>query len=712
MIPLIGYVDQLSGRPGDTLSFMVSSQCTENFDVQLLKIVCADPNPAGPGIIQHEVSSTINASYPSRNQAFYPGSYATTKDEITISADGSFTLSATIFPTAPGHTEQTIISIGQAALYIDKQGYLAGRIEDSVVSLKTPIQKNNWYCNLELSFNANQGILTLHQPGNNCQGKSISSQTASLKINKTINAVNGPVTIAAYLENGLNSQHFNGKIEAPSIHNGFEKSSRKILAKWDFSSDISSTNAADVGPNSYHAELINYPTRGVTGSNWNGEEMCWRHAPSQYAAIHFHDDDIYDFGWTHDFQLKIPEDMPSGVYAARVRCEEYEDTIVFFVCPAKNKRTADICVLVSTYTYIVYGNHARPDFDESWNQKSRNWNAYPFNPAQHKEYGLSTYNLHSDGSGICHASHLRPLLNLRPAYITFGQTSCSGLRHFPADTHLFAWLEAKGYSFDILTDRELNDEGVNAIADYKVVTTVTHPEYHTPALLDCLYKYRNQGGGLIYLGGNGFYWRIALHQENPGVLEIRRGEGGIRAWASEPGEYYNAFDGGYGGLWRRNARPPQQLVGVGFSAQGQFTAAAYQRKIAQQEPPSAEWIFSGIKDQIIGDFGLCGGAAAGFELDRVDFNLGSPKDIEIVASSNGHDESFIVVPEEQLTHITNWPGEPVENLLKADMVYFVTESGGQVFSTGSITFCGSLPHNNFNNNVSTLLNNVMNKFLS
>jgi hypothetical protein len=44
-------------------------------------------------------------------------------------------------------------------------------------------------------------------------------------------------------------------------------------------------------------------------------------------------------------------------------------------------------------------------------------------------------------------------------------------------------------------------------------------------------------------------------------LEIRRGEGGIRAWASEPGEYYHQLDGQYGGLWRRCGRPPASLNG-------------------------------------------------------------------------------------------------------------------------------------------------------
>ena len=46
------------------------------------------------------------------------------------------------------------------------------------------------------------------------------------------------------------------------------------------------------------------------------------------------------------------------------------------------------------------------------------------------------------------------------------------------------------------------------------------------------------------------------------------------------------------------------------------------------------------------------------------------------------------------------------------MVYYETPSGGAVFSTGSITFCGSLPWNNFDNNISTLLENVLRHFLA
>lgn len=266
-----------------------------------------------------------------------------------------------------------------------------------------------------------------------------------------------------------------------------------------------------------------------------------------------------------------------------------------------------------------------------------------------------------------------------------------------------------GHDYDVITDEDLDDEGVELIAPYKAVLTTSHPEYHTAGTLDALAAYTKWGGRLVYLGGNGFYWRVARHRDQPGVLEIRRGEGGIRAWAAEPGEYYNAFDGSYGGLWRRNDRHPQKLCGVGFSAQGLFEGGHCRRR-PEADDPRAAWIFEGVDSEILGDFGLSGGGAAGFELDRADRALGTPAHALVVASSEGHGQSFVVVPEELLTHLHTLSGEPGERLIRADMTYFETQNGGAVFSVGSITFCGSLSHNGYQNDISRILDNVVWRF--
>jgi N,N-dimethylformamidase len=123
------------------------------------------------------------------------------------------------------------------------------------------------------------------------------------------------------------------------------------------------------------------------------------------------------------------------------------------------------------------------------------------------------------------------------------------------------------------------------------------------------------------------------------------------------------------------------------------------------------WIFEGVADEILGNFGCSGGGAAGFELDRADTRLGTPAHALVLASSEGHNpQNFILVHEEQLGMVTTWPGVPAAQLLRADMVYFETPNGGAVFSVGSITFCGSLAHNRYNNNISRIVNNVLTRF--
>jgi N,N-dimethylformamidase len=70
------------------------------------------------------------------------------------------------------------------------------------------------------------------------------------------------------------------------------------------------------------------------------------------------------------------------------------------------------------------------------------------------------------------------------------------------------------------------------------------------------------------------------------------------------------------------------------------------------------------------------------------------------------------VLEELLSHLATATGERPKALIRAEIVCFETVAGGVVFSTGSITFCGSLSHNNYDNNVSRMLENVLRRFAS
>jgi N,N-dimethylformamidase len=314
--------------------------------------------------------------------------------------------------------------------------------------------------------------------------------------------------------------------------------------------------------------------------------------------------------------------------------------------------------------------------------------------------GLSTYDLHGDGSGVCHSSRLRPILNMRPK---------GELWQFNADTHITDWLAAKGLDCDIITDEDLEREGLDCLKPYRCILTGTHPEYYSLKMLDAVQDYTDRGGRLVYLGANGFYWRIAWHPALPGVIEHRRSEDGMRAWTTQAGESYMAFTGEYSGLWRRNGRPPNMLVGTGFSAQGFDVASHFDRKPGSRDPRAA-FIFEGVTEERIGDFGSIGGGAAGWELDRADFALGTPPHALIVATADDFPASYHWVNEE-LNHTHSAVNGDTCPMIKADMVFFETPQGGGVFSVSSISWAGALAHNGYDNNVSRITENVVRRFL-
>jgi N,N-dimethylformamidase len=486
-----------------------------------------------------------------------------------------------------------------------------------------------------------------------------------------------------------------------------------ILAAWDFSADISSARVTDTSKNQLHGRTINVPARAVTGPNWTGGTVNYREAPREYGAIHFHEDDLEDAGWEPDFEWEIPAGLRSGVYAVRLTAGECEDHIPFFVRAAKGTASARVALLLPTLTYLAYANeHLQFNIDLGKpGVIGRSISPDPLDIclAAHPEWGLSFYDLHADGSGNVYSTRLRPIVNLRPKYRMWLLGSPRGLS---ADLYLVDWLEQKGFAFDVLTDEDLHHEGYEVLSRYRAVITGTHPEYSTANMLDGLESYVRSGGQLLYLGGNGFYWVTAVDPERPHIFELRRGHAGTRSWEPAPGECYHSTTGETGGLWRHRGRPPNALVGIGFAAMGWDTTPYGYQRLPGSFDKRARFIFEGIGDQeIIGEFGLVMGGAAGDELDRVDYKLGTPPHCLLLASSGPHGKYYVPVIED-FAQITPSTMEDCRANVRADMTYFETPKGGAVFSVGSISWAGSLSHNNYQNNVSRITENVLRKFLS
>jgi len=743
MKKILGYSDKISVRPGETISFMVSSIEGTAFEASIIRVIHGDTNPKGPGFRYESVATPVDGSYAGRLQEALAGSYVVVPDHRVLAALKSFTVQAMIWPTTPGQGAQTLVARwdeGRKAGFIlglDEAGCACLTLGDGKGGVKTvssgkPVVAREWYL-AAASWDAASGTVTVHQIPRVAYGKTDDEATVTAQPGVAAGTVAGPLLMAAHPVGAVGSRlrtagHYNGKIDSPALtaavldRLGIELNlsgrlpdalKAAVAARWDFSRGITGETVFDASPNLLHGETVNLPVRAMKGHNWTGRTLCWEHAPEEYGAIHFHDDDLYDCGWEVDFTLTVPDGLKSGLYAAHVRLPDgQEDFMPFVIRAPRGKPGSKAVFLVPTASYMAYANEHMPtDAPLAELLTGQVAVLYPNDVflAENRNFGGSCYDVHSDGSGICYTSRLRPILNMRPNYQSWLGGFGSSLWQFNADTHITDWLEAKGYAFDCITDEDLHYEGVEALDGYDVVMTGTHPEYHSLEMWDAMDAFKKRGGRLMYLGANGWYWRVAYHPSKPGVLEVRRNEDGIRAWAAEPGEYYHSFTGEYGGLWRRNARPPQMMAGTGFTAQG-FDISSYYRRQPGAEDPRAAFVFEGVADEIIGDFGLIGDGAAGLELDRADRLLGTPPNALVLASSENHTDIYLVVCEEILI---NYPGQGGQEspLVRADMVFYETPAGGAVFSTSSIAWAGSLSHNGYDNNVSRITENVLKRFL-
>jgi transposase len=81
-----------------------------------------------------------------------------------------------------------------------------------------------------------------------------------------------------------------------------------------------------------------------------------------------------------------------------------------------------------------------------------------------------------------------------------------------------------------------------------------------------------------------------------------------------------------------------------------------------------------------------------------------------LASSGGRSPTMMLVNEEFGVVPPNLGGD-VNPRVKADLAFGETPSSGALFCTSSIAWCGSLSHNSYDNNISRITANVLDRFL-
>ncbi|MDA0923065.1 MAG: hypothetical protein O3A97_00570 [Proteobacteria bacterium] len=700
---LLGYCQPLATTPGAPVDLKISSNGPENCSVEILRVICADIDPNGPGQ-QFEPQGWGRAeALPVRVQPVVAGSYGLARKSPDLPEGAELGFGCLIHPTLPGNGKaQTLCHWGPLWVGLDGAGRLMASLGDAVVLLPKPVLRRCWY-RLKLTAGANQLTLQAdllapvagHPASQSAEAPLALSQRPGQDDRLLLGAALGGLHEGRLLAR----DSYNGKIEAPEFHLGQAPSP---LAAWDFAQDQCGTLVKDMH-GACDLELFNTPMRGATGHLWDGSSESWIQTPEQYAAIHFHDDDMTDCQWQTNLTLSPPADARTGFYVARLRAPGIASDVPFFISARPGAPRSRLLVLAPTATYLSYANtHIKFD-----SHNTENLYEAPMALSEdelylniHRELGLSHYDTHADDSGVVYASERRPMLNMRPGLYTFNYIN---------DTHVLKWLEMQGQPYDLATDPDLHRHGRSLLDGYDVVMTLSHPEYWSTPMWDALDGWQEAGGRHMYLGGNGFYWRIAWSDAHPCVIENRRGISGVRTWEGEPGEHHLSFTGEPGGLWRSHGRAPQRLVGNGFSST-LFVRSTWFRRTKAGHHPRHGFIFRGVNDDVIGDFGYRGGGAVGLEIDRWDPDLGSPRNSVVLATSEAETAGTLLSGEEYITTTRALDGKQNARA-RCDMVYFTTAGGGAVWSTGSIAWATSLMWNGGRNSVSQITANVLERFL-
>jgi N,N-dimethylformamidase len=703
---LEGYTDEISLSPGETITFMVSGSAGEA-EVEVCRLIHADSNPAGSGFKATTVDWAQPSSIQIAPQVTDFGSYIEVPHCETLSPPGAFTLALWFCPTLAGKGWHTLAAKWAAddisyAIYICGYNALTAAISRDGKMLewctgREPVHPLRWQF-AAFAYDPGLGNACLYQ----WLGDPASPATASPRTlgKGSVHGGKAPLLFGATVHPEfaqVHFCHFNGKIAKPILLGaaiGAESviplactkdpgSLAPVLGYWDLSQEVSGTKVVDVSPTAAHGVAVNAPGRAVTGPFWQGvPASLYAQQPADYDAVHFHDDDLDDARWRPSFVLGIPEDARSGIYAAALTHGEEKLFLPFVVRPRSPQ--AEVGFLLPTLTWQAYSS-----------------NRMAYNNAEDGvlDRGLCAYDVHSDGSPVYYVTRRRSHHSALS-----GSHRLWGAHGLKADLYLIDWLEEKGFTYDVFADQDLHRAGRDLLDPYRVILLGAHPEYWTWEMMQAFRDYLGGGGRAMYLAGNGLYWVMSIDPERPYLVEVRKsGEGEYGEWTRpQPGEWQHSTTLEVGGTWARRGHPPRRVVGVEFAATVFVEAEGRwgYRRLPASWDKRYSFVFAGVQDELIGDFGLNLGSAAGFEMDAVpDSGWDRDDDFRPVALARAVHDAF--------APLRNAPFSPA-----ADIALMEYPDGGAVFSAGSVTWTGSLPSNGYDNSVSRVTENVLRRFLT
>eukprot|EP00002_Diphylleia_rotans_P029598 TRINITY_DN6031_c0_g1_i3.p1 TRINITY_DN6031_c0_g1~~TRINITY_DN6031_c0_g1_i3.p1 ORF type:complete len:480 (-),score=72.77 TRINITY_DN6031_c0_g1_i3:91-1530(-) len=274
-------------------------------------------------------------------------------------------------------------------------------------------------------------------------------------------------------------------------------------------------------------------------------------------------DDLYDCQWKVTHEYSIPYDALPGFYAAKFYAKDDEKEIIYCVTFVVKRNLArprpSICVIAASNTWLAYNASCFGKNFSGLKHPHRTTQGIPNDECNPPSF--SFYKFHRAGQGTFYMGTRMPCPASGPYVIYSPVTDYSHLvrveRHFPA------WLEKQGYSYDMLTDADW-DENPDQLSQYKVVVINGHNEYWSSRMFHGLESFLQQDGCLLSLSGNTSSWRVSFNQDRT-IIECRKVDFVQTREQIPPerrGECYHSQDGLRGGPLRECGYPGPLLHGL------------------------------------------------------------------------------------------------------------------------------------------------------
>ena len=301
-------------RAGERIALHSSSHVPGRAALDVVRLVCGDPTRSGPGFEERPVTSrsrprwtwSSNRSPAARGEIDLGG--LRPLEQVVVGAH--------LLATRP-HLAQTAWAVldgrGRVLVAVGVDG---GRLVVTAAGAASagraaPIEPGRWYrLELTVSVARSDVIVSLVATTSRSPARDLLEAARAAAITVPVPAGWDGATDRCLLGRDPSGSHFDGRLGGLSLEVDGE------TRRWDLSRAMDNRTIVEVGGLRPDGTLHQLPARAVTGSRWDGSVQAWTAAPEQYAAIHFHHDDLVDAGWEPTATVRLPGTLPRASTAS------------------------------------------------------------------------------------------------------------------------------------------------------------------------------------------------------------------------------------------------------------------------------------------------------------------------------------------------------------------------------------------------------------